>query len=159
MYTLFLLVEKNQKKLEKSLYAMVASYYAEKYCVSENDIRIKKSGNGKPYVIIRGNNTSNFFNISHTTGVGIVIFSNYEVGIDIEEIRNAVDEIVDRFFSRNEKKYLNDSEDEKIYRKRFFEIWTKKEAYLKWNGEGLSRGFLGLDVMNKKYELKARSMQ
>jgi len=38
-----------------------------------------------------------------------------------------------------------DGESEEIRRNRFFEIWTKKEAYLKWKGCGLAGGL-------KKYQ-------
>lgn len=46
---------------------------------------------------------------------------------------------------------MHDSEGETEYRKRFYEIWTKKEAYLKWNGTGLAGGLKNLNVLKKRY--------
>lgn len=151
MNKLLLLVEKNNDILKKNLYKMVQAYYTEKYGLSDEVVRIKKDSRGKPYVTIRGERLSDFFNISHTSGIGVVIFSNYEVGIDIEMIRNVDDRIAQRFFRINEKQYLQDSTDEMEYQRRFYEIWTKKESYSKWNGTGLVDNLASVDVLAKQY--------
>lgn len=151
MNKMLLLVEENYKSLHKKLHKVIQVYYAEKYGASDEEVQIKKDSRGKPYVTIRGEKSSDFFNISHTSGVGVIIFSNHEVGIDIEMIGNADDRIAQRFFQVNEKQYLHDSTDDMEYQRRFYEIWTKKEAYLKWNGIGLADNLIGLDVLAKQY--------
>lgn len=151
MNKLLLLVEENYSLLKRNLHKMVQLYYAEKYRISDEAVQIKKDSRGKPYVIICGERTSDFFNISHASGVGVVIFSNNEVGIDIEMVRNADDRIAQRFFRVNEKQYLHDSADEIEYQRRFYEIWTKKEAYSKWSGIGLAENLASLDVLAKQY--------
>lgn len=151
MNKLLLLVEENYSLLKRNLHKMVQLYYAEKYRISDEAVQIKKDSRGKPYVIICGERKSDFFNISHASGVGVVIFSNNEVGIDIEMVRNADDRIAQRFFVTNEKQYLCDSINEMEYQMRFYEIWTKKEAYSKWNGMGLADNLTSLDVLVKQY--------
>jgi 4'-phosphopantetheinyl transferase len=61
------------------------------------------------------------------------------VGIDLERIRSdlAVAEIAERFFSRREVAMLRALPTEE-QREAFFRTWTRKEAYLKARGEGLS---------------------
>lgn len=151
MNKIVLLVEKDSKKLRKYLYGIVSEYYIKKYGVSDKEIEIKRGSRGKPYITIQGRKLYDFFNISHTSDVGVVVFSNYEIGIDIERIEKPGKKIAHRFFHENEKKYLESSVNEPECRKRFYEIWTKKEAYLKWNGTGLTDGLSDLDVLAKKY--------
>jgi 4'-phosphopantetheinyl transferase len=61
------------------------------------------------------------------------------VGIDLERIRFdlAVAEIAERFFSRREVAMLRTLPTE-LQRQAFFRCWTRKEAYIKARGEGLS---------------------
>ena len=52
------------------------------------------------------------------------------IGVDIEQIRENHHGIAERFFNRNELKYINDAES-------FYRIWTLKEGYLKAVGLGM----------------------
>lgn len=88
------------------------------------------------------------FNISHTRGVALyVIARGREVGIDVESIRSEADadRIADRFFSRAEIAALRALPRE--WRElAFFLCWTRKEAYIKARGEGLSLPLDQFDV-------------
>lgn len=153
MNKLIIIVEKDGKELRKHLYKIVFEFFSEKYKVSNGEIEMQRDKGGKPYITVQGKKISDFFNISHTLGVGVVIFSNCEIGIDIEVIESPDDRIAQRFFHQNEKQYLYDSIGEREYGKRFYEIWTKKEAYLKWNGMGLAGGLRNLNVLTKRIRL------
>ena len=61
------------------------------------------------------------------------------VGIDVESLRNtaAYQEIADRVFSSREAGEIRTLLPEK-QREAFFSCWTRKEAYVKARGEGLS---------------------
>lgn len=78
------------------------------------------------------------FNISHTkNAVLCCISSESSVGADIERRRAAPLNIMRRFFHADETEYVMHSpEQERDLR--FFEIWTKKEAYSKQLGLGLT---------------------
>lgn len=80
------------------------------------------------------------FNISHTKGIALFAFAlGCELGVDVEQIRPIQDmmQIARRFFSRQEsEELLALLEEEK--EKAFFRCWTRKEAYIKAVGEGLS---------------------
>jgi 4'-phosphopantetheinyl transferase len=69
------------------------------------------------------------------------------VGIDLERIRFdlAVVEIAERFFSRRELAMLRALPTE-LQREAFYRCWTRKEAYIKARGEGLSLPLDQFDV-------------
>lgn len=80
------------------------------------------------------------FNVSHSGGVALyAITRGREVGVDVERIRPdvAVAEIAERFFSRPEAAMLR-TLPAAAQREAFFRCWTRKEAYIKARGEGLS---------------------
>lgn len=100
-----------------------------------------KGENGKPYI----KNLPDFhFNISHSENAVAVSISDSEVGIDCEKLRNADLRIAKRRFTEKEYTYIiKDSSETDL---RFFEIWTKKEAYLKFCGKGITLPLNSFDV-------------
>ena len=88
------------------------------------------------------------FNLSHAHGFVIYGFSiNREIGVDIERIRPeaAHDGVAERFFSPNEIHVLR-SLPIHAQPQGFFNCWTRKEAYIKARGEGLSIPLNQFDV-------------
>ena len=82
---------------------------------------------GKPELNI-GHNI--YFNISHSGDWVVCAFSNDDVGVDVEIIKNVDFKIVDRYFSKEEIYEFNTlSEEEK--KERFFDYWTLKESFIK----------------------------
>jgi 4'-phosphopantetheinyl transferase len=104
------------------------------------DLQFCYSPNGKPSLanIAEGNRLS--FNLSHSGKIVLYAMNwNHEIGIDIEEVKAIpdLDGLVKNFFSEPEKQAILELEpDEKIVA--FFNGWTRKEAYLKAVGTGLS---------------------
>jgi len=81
------------------------------------------------------------FNVSHSHGLALFAFTRgRELGVDIEKIRPdfASADIARRFFSAAESARLLSLTPE-VQTKAFFECWTRKEAYIKARGDGLSR--------------------
>jgi 4'-phosphopantetheinyl transferase len=85
-----------------------------------------------------------YFSVSHTKGAAVFVRANSPIGIDIEE--NApfedMDKIAKRHFSPDEFAFCRGNS------ARFFEIWTKKEAFLKMTGRGLSKGLSDFSVLS-----------
>lgn len=108
------------------------------------DIEFDTNGYGKPHLI---NDQEYHFNISHTHNMIAVAISNNPVGVDVEQIREIDIGIAKRFFTEREQNYIEKSQDD-LY-ERFFEIWTKKEAYIKCTGKGLSAPLNSFDVTDK----------
>jgi 4'-phosphopantetheinyl transferase len=104
--------------------------------------------NGKPALARRSGNMDWRFSVSHRDEMAVFAFSlGREVGIDIEAIRDVrdADAIVSGFFSRSEQEaYLALDPGEKMLG--FFNCWTRKEAFLKALGQGLSHPLDCFDV-------------
>lgn len=80
------------------------------------------------------------FNVSHCEDRGLFAFNaRHRLGVDIERVRPMMDmiQIAERFFSSSEAQTLSslplNSRDDA-----FFRCWTRKEAFIKATGEGLS---------------------
>jgi 4'-phosphopantetheinyl transferase len=88
------------------------------------------------------------FNVSHSGGIALFAFTRQrEIGVDVEQVRGDfdVEAIARRFFSAHEQKQLADLQNEKKF-EAFFRCWTRKEAYIKATGEGLSLPLHQFDV-------------
>ncbi|MFL6214166.1 MAG: 4'-phosphopantetheinyl transferase family protein [Blastocatellia bacterium] len=88
------------------------------------------------------------FNISHSHDLALLAFAQgRELGIDLEWIRPEVagEQIAEHFFSRGEVATLR-ALPERRQTEAFFNCWTRKEAYIKARGEGLSLPLNQFDV-------------
>jgi len=80
------------------------------------------------------------FNVSHSGEMALFAFSRgRELGVDVEEVRPMEDglDIAERFFSEAEVAVFRSLPAE-VRDDAFFNCWTRKEAYIKAVGEGLS---------------------
>ncbi len=111
-------------------------------------LRFEYNPYGKPSLAIaQGGNTLRF-NLSHTRGIALIaITKNREIGVDIEAInpKTSCLEIAQRFFSPLEQSALS-SLPEHLQTTAFFTCWTRKEAYIKAVGKGLSIPLNEFDV-------------
>ena len=104
---------------------------------------------GKPALAGESEGDAIRFSVSHSDGLALYAVSRgREVGIDLERIRFdlAVAEIVERFFSRQEVAMLR-TLPPAAQRQAFYRCWTRKEAYIKARGEGLSLRLDEFDVL------------
>jgi len=111
-------------------------------------LRFEYSRYGKPALAREWTGTGLRFNLSHSGGLALyAITRGREVGIDLERHRaDLADEaIAERFFSRQEVATLRALPPEQRGTA-FFAIWTRKEAFLKANGQGLSLPLDQFDV-------------
>jgi len=117
--------------------------------LSNTSLVFSKSELGKPFLT----NFDNIdFNISHTKGMVICSASLIgKIGVDAEYIRPIKYDIMKRCFHPNEIAYVERFSDSKSYNKRFFEIWTKKEAYTKYIGTGLATDITSIDVLSSEH--------
>ena len=88
------------------------------------------------------------FNLSHSSELGLYgLVLDEELGIDVERLRPMPDaeQIAERFFSQSERETLRTVPEEKKANA-FFHCWTRKEAYIKATGDGLSMPLDRFDV-------------
>ncbi|MHC4713125.1 MAG: 4'-phosphopantetheinyl transferase family protein [Planctomycetota bacterium] len=88
------------------------------------------------------------FNMSHSGDVILLAFAlGREVGVDVERIQEdfPVDEVASRFFSPGELEALGEYEGPEKARA-FYRIWSRKEAFVKALGGGLSIPLAGFEV-------------
>lgn len=107
---------------------------------SPAEIRLEYGSQGKPALPARDNERDIHFNVSHSAEVGVLAFSRgREVGIDVELLdpRFDVQGLSSRWFSPLEHEAMQSSPADGRLR-RFFQLWTAKEAYIKARGGGLS---------------------
>lgn len=99
---------------------------------------------GKPYF----ENIPLFFSLSHSGEYVLCAVSRQEVGADIQRIQSAdVLKLANRFFSEPECRALERCESDREQQGLFFGLWSRKEAYGKLTGEGVT-AVLGKDVQS-----------
>lgn len=123
---------------EVDAYDFLKNILKQKYNI--RDPEIVRSSHGKPYFKYLNNF---YFNVSHSHDLQVVAICDCEVGVDIERLRKA-DLRVAKRFTQSEREYILKQD----YNKRFFEVWTKKEAYLKYNGIGIKGGLSSFNVFD-----------
>jgi len=106
--------------------------------VPPQSLRFYYSSRGKPYLQSRN---EWHFNVSHSKSLFVCAMTTAgEVGVDIEQVRPIEDAlgIARQFFCESENRRLQKLPAE-YQETGFFECWTRKEAFLKATGEGLTR--------------------
>ena len=102
----------------------------------------------KPSVVLPGAGVDVTFNVSHSGGIALLAFvQQREIGVDVEQVRGDfdVEAIAGRFFSAREQEQLAALPNEEKF-DAFFRCWTRKEAYIKATGDGLSLPLHQFDV-------------
>ena len=102
---------------------------------------------GKPFLI---NNPHIYFNISHADQYVAFAIADEPVGIDIEIIKPIDLKIANRFFTPDEETYILAGNRVQ----RFYEIWTKKESNIKWEGKGLYKALTSFSVLTPSEQVQ-----
>lgn len=136
---------KNQSKLQ-SLFSelLVRSQIADTLKINHRDIKFLYNPYNKPYL---KDHPQYFFSVSHSDNFIFFVSYTSDIGIDCEKVKHFNDKISNRFFTLDEQNYIHSHKDKD---KNFasYEIWTKKEAYLKFTGAGLSTPLSSFSVLD-----------
>lgn len=100
------------------------------------EIRYESGPYGKPSLV---GDTALHFNISHAGNLAVLGFADRSIGVDLEHIQPRIDieEIATRFFAPAEVQSLMQLPPDQRLRG-FYTCWTRKEAFIKALGDGLS---------------------
>lgn len=109
-------------------------------------INIKTAEHGKPYLV---DTPELVFNLSHSADLMVIaVGRNCQLGVDIEicKPKSSFTGLVDKCFAKEEIAYWSKfSEAQQVVE--FYHFWTRKEAFVKATGRGISLG-LSLCVIN-----------
>lgn len=134
-YSFNYLEQRKSFLIAKALIRNVLSHYVEKPIESWD---IRYSVLGKPYVACPDKNLN--FNISHTQNLVVcAISTSHNIGVDIEYIDEDRDviNISKKCFSKDEIKTIQGISDRHLQLKKFYEVWTLNEAFVKASGRGM----------------------
>ncbi len=107
------------------------------HCMGVEDLTFEP--NGKPVA------KNCYVSISHSGECVAVCRHIDPVGIDVEKMTDRdFHKIAKRFYKGEELTYFNSNPTAEV----FYEIWTKKEAYSKINGQGVGEIVAGFDVFS-----------
>ena len=87
---------------------------------------------GKPQIV----NFPKKFNLSHSGDYVVCGVSDGEVGVDIQKWIPFKERTAERFFAKEEWKLLQETDVEKRT-ELFYRLWSRKEAYGKYTGQGI----------------------
>lgn len=127
-----------------TLRALLGSYLN----LSPQALRFSYSEFGRPRLLADSLASTLDFNVSHSCDVALIAFARgRKIGIDVEKVRRDFEtgEIAERFFSTAERAALRELPGEQR-QEAFFRCWTRKEAFIKALGEGLSHPLDQFDV-------------
>lgn len=109
--------------------------------MKNQDISFDYGEHGKPFLHGR----SDFhFSFSHSGKYIALVCSRENAGIDIEKKSRGNEKIARRYFTGEEYSRIYGNTGQNLS---FAEVWTSKEAYIKFTGEGLSRGLNTFSVL------------
>ena len=107
------------------------------YCGMSRKTEINTEKRGRKYI---DRKYGLHFSITHTDHFWFCSVSGRRNGIDAENLSRQIanqERLAARFFTDREKDYIHAGSDETDIRIRLIRLWTRKEAYLKYTGEGL----------------------
>jgi 4'-phosphopantetheinyl transferase len=120
-----------------------------KYLVCAPDLlQFGYSPQGKPSLAGQFAESGLWFNLAHSEGIALIAVTRLgPVGVDVEHIRPIADadELVKRFFSARENALFQalPASQKNIA---FYNLWTRKEAWLKATGEGIAHSLSRVEV-------------
>lgn len=126
----------DKKQVSTAGHILAKAMLAEKLNVPAETLCFLKTAKGKPYIP----DCDLQFSISHSGDTVLCGIHDKAIGADIEKTRPYNDRVAKRICSPAEYAYINGDST------RFLEVWTRKEAYAKLTGKGLSASLRTIDV-------------
>lgn len=107
-------------------------------CGLPADVSIHRGSHGKPFV---DGSYGVHFSVTDTESMWMCSVADYVHGTDAEyylrNVRDA-DKLASRFMTEAESRYVCSASTPEEQSAQFTYLWTRKEAYLKYSGEGLA---------------------
>ena len=147
-------IDRRQFMAARGILRAILSQYVH---IPPGELRFHYNQYGKPFLAPQLNPYRLNFNLSHSGGLALyAITRNMEIGVDVERVRSdfEYEEIAKCFFSWKEAAFLSMTSTD-MKPDAFYDCWTRKEAYIKAHGKGLS---LPLDSFDVSFPLERPEM-
>lgn len=152
----------NSISREENIRMAVRRFTHDRQDLSASSLTLGRTEKGRPYLIRNGKNAEEDssipdISITDSGSYWIVGVSDQRIGIDLQEnrIRKApcspddasrCRKLASRYFHDSESSYVLSSQTDAETIRRFFQIWTAKEAYVKYTGTGIDGTFSSFAV-------------
>lgn len=169
----------NVQEIKDMLFENSVKDFQARNGMKQKNLKVDTTKHGKPF-FPRVKNLH--FNITHSGRFWVCLFDTENVGVDVEDYsrRNLPQkrfmDITKRFFKPDEQDYVLGStgtddgaddaggtdklamEPDEALKNRFFRIWTAKESYMKFTGNGFTEGFKNFSVLDDSLDLYFRNV-
>jgi len=137
--------DREQYTVAHAILRLLLAHYSR---ITPSDVSFVTNPYGKPALSTSTSQPPLYFNLSHTHKLAICAFTYIcEIGVDIEYMRTNLDceQMAKSVFSPREQAVLSALGGQRKV-EGFFNAWTRKEAYIKARGKGLSLPLDQFDV-------------
>jgi len=113
-------------------------------------IELGEGVNKKP-LVLNPADTGLYYNVSHSGDWIMIAIASSEIGVDIEFINPVFDfnEVMPDIFKPDEISFVRDADSTR----RFFMLWTRKEALVKATGQGLDENFMSIPGLDGEHAI------
>ncbi len=140
-------IKKEEDRLRSLAAGILLSYGLRKNGIDLDACRLVAGVHGKPQV---AGCEGLHFNLSHTGNYAVAVFSDAPVGIDIEHRRTLKQSLLDKCCIEDEQAWIKGQPDKEMA---FVRLWTAKESYVKWSGEGITFPLENIAVQRKEDDI------
>lgn len=141
-------IDKNRFIIYRSILKFILAAYTK---LDVKDIYFNYQSNKKPYL---ASHPWLCFNISHSEDFAVIAISINPVGIDIEYISKDFDfsEMIQEVFNHPEILAISCALEQK---NAFFNLWTRKEAFVKALGKGIDDDFKNIPCLDGQHTINS----
>lgn len=137
-------IKKEEDRLRSIAAGILLSYGLRENGIDLDACQLMMGTHGKPQV---AGCEGLHFNLSHTGNYAVAVFSDASVGIDIEHRRALKQTLLDKCCTKGEQAWIQSQPDKEMA---FVRLWTAKESYVKWSGEGITFPLKSIAVHRKE---------
>lgn len=94
-----------------------------------------------------------YVNLSHSRNYSVCAVHDNHIGVDIQYCRECDMRMAERFFTTDEALFINSHANKN---NAFFEVWTKKESFVKAVGKGLTIPLNSFSVLSDSIEYEGK---
>lgn len=136
-------LKREEARFERAnAYALEAYVLAARTGIPARELRLQRDGRDKPFL---PDFPSLQYSLSHTDGLAFLGVGDEPLGVDAQRIGPVSPGVVRRCFTEAEAAWCAGSDEACTA------VWTRKEAAVKWTGQGLAQSLREIDTLSKEW--------